>query len=114
MITVPVYANVGSPVEIYPQIVSLRREGSDLSQAAHRVSIRAPQSEGWVIERVSSDNPYFTAALQPASEGALERKLLVSLAESAQVGHHAATITVLTNIEQARELKIRVYGEIVE
>ncbi len=114
VITVPVYANVGSPVEIYPEIVSLRREGSDLSQAAHRVSIRAPQSEGWVIERVSSDNPYFTAALQPASEGALERKLLVSLAESAQVGHHAATITVLTNIEQARELKIRVYGEIVE
>ena len=114
VITVPVFANVGSAVEVYPEIVSLRREGSDLSQAARRVSIRAQQSEGWVIERVRSDNPYFTAALEPASDGATERKLLVSLAESAQVGHHTATITVLTNIEDARELKIRVYGDIVE
>lgn len=114
VITVPVFANVGSAVEIHPEIVSLRREGSDLSQAARRVSIRAQQLEGWVIERVSSDNPYFTAALEPASDGATERKLLVSLAESAQVGQHTATITVFTNIEDARELKIRVYGEIIE
>jgi hypothetical protein len=114
VITVPVFANIGSAVEVHPEVVSLRREGSDLSQAARRVSIRAQQSEGWVIERVSSDNPYFVATLEPASEGATERKLLVSLAESAQVGQHTATITVFTNIEDARELKIRVYGEIVE
>ncbi|MCH8969089.1 MAG: DUF1573 domain-containing protein [Planctomycetes bacterium] len=114
VITVPVFANIGSAVEVYPEIVSLRREGSDLSQAARQVSIRALQSEGWVIERVRSDNPYFAAALEPASDGATERKLLISLAESAQVGQYAATITVLTNIEGARELKIRVYGEIVE
>ncbi len=114
VITVPVFANVGSAVEIYPEIVSLRREGSDLSQAARRVTIRAPWSEGCVIERVTSDNPYFTVVLDPASDGATERKLLIALAKSAQIGQHAATITVLTNIENARELKIRVYGEIVE
>jgi len=114
VITVPVFANIGSAVEVYPEIVSLRREGSDLSQAARRVSISAPQSEGWVIERVRSDNPYFVTALEPASDGAAEHQLLISLAESAQVGQHAATITVLTDLEDARKLKIRVYGEIVE
>ena len=114
VITVPVFANVGSVVEVHPEIVALRREGSDLSQADRRISIRAAQSQGWVIERVSSDNPYFVVTLEPASNGTGEHKLLVSLAESAQVGQYAATITVLTNIEDARELKIRVYGEIVE
>ncbi len=114
VITVPVFANIGSAVEVSPEIVSLRREGSSVSQAARRVSIRAQQSKGWVIERVSSDNPYFVATLEPASGGATQHELLVSLAESAQVGQHAATITVLTNLEGARELKIRVYGEIVE
>ena len=114
VITVPVFANVGSVVEVHPEIVALRREGSDLSQAARRISIRASQSEGWVVEGVSSDNPYFVVTLEQSSNGTGEHKLLVSLAESAQVGQYAATITVLTNIEGARELKIRVYGEIVE
>ena len=114
MITVPVFANVGSVVAVHPEIVALRREGSDLSEAFRRISIRASQSEGWVVEGVSSDNPYFVVTLEPASNGSREHKLLVSISESAQVGQYAATITVLTNIEDARELKIRVYGEIVE
>ncbi len=117
VITVPVYVNIGSPVEVRPEIVYLRRQPGDPASggpAAQTVTIRSPSAKSFTIEGASSDNRNFLVTFEQPDQGGSDRKLVVTLAESASVGQYEGMVTVFTDLEGAKELKILLYGEVVE
>lgn len=114
VITVPVYVNVGSPIEVRPAIVYLRRGGDSENADTAVVELDNHQASAITIESVSSNNPNFEVSHAQNAEQPGATILTIRLATSAVAGEHEGTITVLTNQDGARRLLIPVYAEVVE
>ena len=114
VITLPIFVNIGSSAKVRPEIVYLRREAGDLIQSSRTVFINSRSGNEFSIEGASCDNPAFVVALQRQGGSASTHELITGLAESVAVGNHRGTITVFTNLRGAKELRIPVYGEVLQ
>lgn len=113
VIRIPVFVQVGSPVEVSPEIPFLRRLPGDDSRATQTVTLHKGFDDQFRVTGVSSDNPNFVVRMVEQDEGILDQKLVVTLADGAAPGMHEGTITVHSNPTGGRELTIDVYGEVV-
>lgn len=114
VIAVPVYVNVGSPVEVRPAIVYLRRGGDSENADSVVVQLNSHRAADFAVERVSSDNPNFEVSHTTHEPRPGSAVLTIRLAQSAVAGEYEGTVTVFTNQAGAKTLVIPVYAQVVE
>ena len=114
MIAVPAYVNVGSPVEVRPAIVYLRRGGDSENADTVVVKLNTHRAVDFAVESVSSDNPNFEVSHTRHEPRPGAAVLTIRLAQSTVAGEHEGTVTVFTNHAGAETLVIPVYAEVAE
>ncbi len=110
VIEIPAYIQVGTLVDVSPNVVYLRKTPTHPSALRH-VTLGCSTTPNFRIEGASSDNP-LVRVIVPNDATNSPRSLDVQLAEGAPVGEHVAVITVHTNVEKSPQVLIRVFAEV--
>jgi hypothetical protein len=97
---------------VHPEAVYLRRGAGEIAPVSQTVTLRSAADQPLVLEDATSGNPHIQVSLLPPRSDAQAQSIVVSLAESAPVGHHKGVVTVYTDLEGASVLQLRVYGDV--